>query len=356
MNNKNYIDEDFLLLERPNIREELGIKSDAEMREYLQLYNTYKDLLIQYAMKQYYFGDLDQKISEDYGDTFIPVADDEKDLYQYSANGYLKYYYLRNNVYVERLSEEDKQYLLSLKDTSLTAENAEFIARTHLSIILEDASIEGCYVAYGPNTLDGRFYKPSNAIIVGVRHDEFKELPEDDVVNLLATRRGKLALANDFLEYCVRANLGIPFYAMIYDEYCVNCKKRSGLERPSNDRPEKVRRSISVTVEQFRNGYQGPEPRTIILEEGGSVIFGRTPPSDITIDDSTVSGKHFRLNYDGERIVITDLDSTNGTKVNDERLWGAKSRALRSGDTVQIGRTLLRVHFGEHEESGPTTH
>lgn len=124
----NYIDEEFLLLERPNIREELGIRSDAEMREYLHLYNTYNNLLIQYAMKQYYFGDMDQELSEDYSEKFIPVAEDEKDLYQYSANRYLKYYYLRNNVYVERLAEEDKQYLLSLKDISLTAENAEFIA------------------------------------------------------------------------------------------------------------------------------------------------------------------------------------------------------------------------------------
>lgn len=336
----NYIDEEFLLLERPNIREELGIRSDAEMREYLKLYNTYNNLLIQYAMKQYYFGDMDQELSEDYSEKFIPVAEDEKDLYQYSANGYLKYYYLRNNVYVERLSEADKQYLLSLKDISLTAENAEFVARTHLSVILEDASTEGRNVAYGPNTLDGRFYKPSNAIIVGVRYDEFNNLPEDDAVNLFATRRGILAISNDFLEYKVRKHLGIPFYVMIYDEYCVNCKNRA----------EEKHRSVSVTVELFRNEDRESEPRTIILEEGRSVIFGRTIPSDITIDDTTVSGKHFRLDYDGERIMIIDLDSTNGTKVNDKRIMGDKSCALSSGDTVQIGKTFLRFHFGEHEE------
>lgn len=165
-------------------------------------------------------------------------------------------------------------------------------------------------------------------------------MPEDDAVNLFATRRGILAISNDFLEYKVRRHLGIPFYVMIYDEYCVNCKNRA----------EKKHRSVSVTVELFRDEYREPEPRTIILEEGGSVIFGRTLPSDITIDDATVSGKHFRLDYDGERITIIDLDSTNGTKVNDVRIMGDESRALSSGDTVQIGRTFLRFHFGEYEE------
>ena len=53
MNNLNYIDEDDLLLERPNIREKCNIRSNEGMQEYLNLYNTYNNLLIQFLMQEY---------------------------------------------------------------------------------------------------------------------------------------------------------------------------------------------------------------------------------------------------------------------------------------------------------------
>lgn len=228
MSKDNYIDEEYLLLERPNIREEVGIASDEDMDKYLKMYNAYNNLLIPYIGKKYFLIDAERELDE-YKDDFIPVASEDKDLYQHAAEGYLKYYYLRNNIYVERLSTEDKNYLLSLDDYTLTKEKEEFIERTYLDVILENNNMMGMNVNYGPNS--AQYYKPSDAIIIGVRYNQFKNLKEENAINLFATTIGKLQILNGFLEYKVRNYLNESFYIIIYDEYSVKCKKKDSLNK-----------------------------------------------------------------------------------------------------------------------------
>src|ERR1700716_3649398 len=61
--------------------------------------------------------------------------------------------------------------------------------------------------------------------------------------------------------------------------------------------------------------------------------------------DEYLSRHHARLNHTtGSDPVIEDLGSTNGTYVNGERLRG--SRALRDGDTIKVGHTVLTVMLG----------
>ena len=75
------------------------------------------------------------------------------------------------------------------------------------------------------------------------------------------------------------------------------------------------------------------------------VTLGREDGNGIQINDERVSRYHVKIQQDKERIVLTDLDSTNGTKVNGEtiRLW-----ILRPGDVIMIGRTMLV--YGAEEE------
>ena len=228
MKKDNYIDEEYLLLERPNIREEAKISNDEDMQKYLQMYNTYNNLLIQYVSQKYYLNEADEKLAE-YNDEYTPVVSEDKDLYQHAAEGYLKYFYLRNNIYVERLNEEDQKYLLSLKDYTLTKENEEFIERTYLDVILENATIMGMEVKYGPN--NAKYYKPADAIIIGVRYNQFENLKEDSDINLFAETFGKLQILIDYLEYIVKENLKEPFYVIIYDEYSINCKKKDSMSK-----------------------------------------------------------------------------------------------------------------------------
>lgn len=78
-----------------------------------------------------------------------------------------------------------------------------------------------------------------------------------------------------------------------------------------------------------------PTPLTVGREEGNSV----------QLNDERISRFHLKIQDDQDSIVLTDLESTNGTKVNGEsvQLW-----ILRPGDVVTLGRTVLL--YGSREE------
>ena len=78
-----------------------------------------------------------------------------------------------------------------------------------------------------------------------------------------------------------------------------------------------------------------PTPVTIGREEGNS----------IQLNDERISRYHLKLQEDNDRIVLTDLESTNGTKVNGEDI---QVRILRDGDLIAVGRSLLLV--GSHSD------
>jgi pSer/pThr/pTyr-binding forkhead associated (FHA) protein len=73
------------------------------------------------------------------------------------------------------------------------------------------------------------------------------------------------------------------------------------------------------------------------------MVVGRQEGSDVMLADAGASRRHAELRHDGDRWIITDLGSTNGTLVN-ERAVG--ERALEEGDRITIGRTVLEFRGG----------
>ncbi len=69
------------------------------------------------------------------------------------------------------------------------------------------------------------------------------------------------------------------------------------------------------------------------LEEGA--VLGRGDAAEIRLDDPFASGAHARIYRQGNLMVVEDLDSTNGTYLNEELLDGP--RPLHRGDRVRIG-------------------
>lgn len=81
---------------------------------------------------------------------------------------------------------------------------------------------------------------------------------------------------------------------------------------------------------------------------------GRAEDCDICIADPTVSGHHCTLvKLDDDAFAIEDLESTNGSKVNDTRLEPGSSIKLKNGDIIQIGSVeiLFDDIDGAREES-----
>ncbi len=78
-----------------------------------------------------------------------------------------------------------------------------------------------------------------------------------------------------------------------------------------------------------------PTPVTIGREEGNS----------IQLNDERISRFHLKIQEDRDKVVLTDLESTNGTKVNGEDV---QLRILRFGDMITVGKSVLL--FGSREQ------
>lgn len=84
----------------------------------------------------------------------------------------------------------------------------------------------------------------------------------------------------------------------------------------------------------------------------GSVLLGRERTCDLVIDDEQASRQHARLSLDADgSIVLTDLSSTNGTRLNGRRITG--DMTIRVGDDIRIGGHHVRIV--PEEELSPGT-
>jgi FHA domain-containing protein/uncharacterized protein DUF1707 len=82
-------------------------------------------------------------------------------------------------------------------------------------------------------------------------------------------------------------------------------------------------------------------PLTLPQElEADSFLIGRSDACDLVLGDQTVSRRHAQLSRTSVGWLLSDLGSTNGTRVNG---WRVKQVRLRPGDRVQVGRVRLRV-------------
>ena len=72
-----------------------------------------------------------------------------------------------------------------------------------------------------------------------------------------------------------------------------------------------------------------------------SVTIGSRPDCDLVVNVPSVSGRHCRLTRDETGFVLEDLNSTNGTFVNGERIRGAVRVRLTATDTIHLGSHAL---------------
>lgn len=75
------------------------------------------------------------------------------------------------------------------------------------------------------------------------------------------------------------------------------------------------------------------------------ITIGREEGNTIQLNDERISRYHLKIQEDQDKVVLTDLDSTNGTKVNGDEM---QLRILRHGDLISLGRSVLL--FGSREQ------
>jgi hypothetical protein len=101
--------------------------------------------------------------------------------------------------------------------------------------------------------------------------------------------------------------------------------------------------TFSITSDVAQSS--GP-PGWLVLPDGRRVgitdeivTIGRLPECAVVLNDPNVSRRHAQLRREGDSVVLVDLGSTNGTKVNGVQV---RERRLMPGDTITVGTTAMR--------------
>jgi hypothetical protein len=96
---------------------------------------------------------------------------------------------------------------------------------------------------------------------------------------------------------------------------------------------------------RLREGPGGAGAGSLVLPDGTrlpldgrTVVIGRQSTCDVVVGDPNVSRRHAEVRPDGEGYALVDLGSTNGSRVNGERI---ARRVLSDGDELTVGNTTL---------------
>lgn len=90
---------------------------------------------------------------------------------------------------------------------------------------------------------------------------------------------------------------------------------------------------------------QGADRGKVFSDLKTPISIGREEGNTIQLNDERISRFHCKIQDDNAHLVLTDLESTNGTRVNGQ---DCQLRILRFGDIISVGRSMLL--FGTHEQ------
>lgn len=109
----------------------------------------------------------------------------------------------------------------------------------------------------------------------------------------------------------------------------------------TSDRIPQGTMEVSAEMAEARPSGKGiliaPDGQRIELED--EMLFGRAQECDVILQDTWCSRRHAKIVRTESGYEIEDLQSTNGTFVNEEKV---ERRALKTGDALRLGRTTFR--------------
>jgi len=111
-------------------------------------------------------------------------------------------------------------------------------------------------------------------------------------------------------------------------------------------RVARLRSGRLAIIAEVREGPDGLPAGSLVLPDGGRIVLGgepiligRLPECTVVLGDPNVSRRHAEIRRRGSEVVVIDLQSTNGTRVNG---MPVREKVLADGDEVSVGTTLLR--------------
>ena len=115
----------------------------------------------------------------------------------------------------------------------------------------------------------------------------------------------------------------------------------SDVVRPGPDDMTQVHESTLNSPAQFKLLIiAGPKAGTEFELKADEITLGRGTDNALTIPDVSVSRRHVRIARSGDGVVVTDLNSGNGTKVNGTKVT---TSPVTHGDEIALGDTVLQL-------------
>jgi pSer/pThr/pTyr-binding forkhead associated (FHA) protein/ABC-type multidrug transport system ATPase subunit len=102
---------------------------------------------------------------------------------------------------------------------------------------------------------------------------------------------------------------------------------------------------VSIAYQSPSETLTNLRAQAIQFGQKAKLTFGRDPTNDVVLDMPTISRYHAQVERVGKRYFVTDLQSANGTFVNNERI--AKKTGLNPKDSLRIGS--YRFLLGENQ-------
>lgn len=125
-----------------------------------------------------------------------------------------------------------------------------------------------------------------------------------------------------------------------------------------SEKSDSLEKTVITSVEQLpttdeKNAYilflSGPLVGKICLLEEGSTTLGRAPDAGVSVNDVRISRHHITIDISGDEAVIRDMNSTNGTFINGQRI---KEKRLEDGDKIQISSsTIFKFAYQDNVEN-----
>ncbi len=149
-----------------------------------------------------------------------------------------------------------------------------------------------------------------------------------------------------------------PKCGRVLEEYqlqCPDCQVEEKVEKEEAEEekiiiaPELLKKT-PVPEEAIENTFVLLEKPLLIIRKGKmigkkfylsydrSITIGRSENCDISLEDITISSQHCRIIPQQDKFIIVDLQSTNGTFINEKKI---KQSILKEGDIIRVGETQL---------------
>ena len=102
---------------------------------------------------------------------------------------------------------------------------------------------------------------------------------------------------------------------------------------------------MSTPIQASFNVNKGIDGISMIPIDGSSVIAGNSDAADIKLENQYVSRRHLQVRQDVDIFYLSDLDSTNGTYLNNNKLAPDEEHVIRDGDRVVLGSNAVTLRF-----------